>query len=98
MATLAITGALRTTPNDLLDVHMGLLPIDLLLKKICHRALVRACSLPITNPVAMQVLKYYEWPANKHVTNIQHLLQLFSIDPTLMEDILAATRPPNYRP
>jgi len=31
IATLAITGALRTTPNELLDSHAGLLPINLLL-------------------------------------------------------------------
>lgn len=34
MATLAITEALHTAPTDLLDAHAGLLPADLMLKKI----------------------------------------------------------------
>ncbi|KAL1738186.1 hypothetical protein HDZ31DRAFT_51377, partial [Schizophyllum fasciatum] len=33
IAALAITGALRTTPNDLVDLHANLLPADLLLSK-----------------------------------------------------------------
>ncbi|KAF8799851.1 hypothetical protein BYT27DRAFT_7030218, partial [Phlegmacium glaucopus] len=90
-------GTLRTTPTDLLDAHAGLLPIDLCLKKICHRALIRICSLPSTNPVAMQVMRYHCRPAKKHLTNIQYLLQIFGTDPSLLEDIPAAAKPPGYR-
>ncbi|KAF8808247.1 hypothetical protein BYT27DRAFT_7027512, partial [Phlegmacium glaucopus] len=90
-------GALRTTPTDLLDAHAGLLPIDLLLKKICHRALTRICSLSSINPVALQAVKYHERPVKRHITNIQHLLKLFGINPSTLEDIPAATKPPSYR-
>jgi hypothetical protein len=38
IVTNAINGALRTTPTDLLDPHAGLLPMELLLKKICHHS------------------------------------------------------------
>jgi len=51
VATLAITGALRTTPNDILDTHAGLLPIELTLLKITHRAMVRMCTLPNSHPL-----------------------------------------------
>ncbi|KAF8807109.1 hypothetical protein BYT27DRAFT_7099039, partial [Phlegmacium glaucopus] len=97
MATLAVTGTLRTTPNDLLDAHAGLLPTDLMLKKICHQALTRICALPPTNPAALQALKYHDRPARKHLTNIQHLLKIFGIDPSVMEDIPAAAKPPSYK-
>ena len=36
VAILAINGALRTTPTDLLDAHAGTLPIELTLLKVCH--------------------------------------------------------------
>ncbi|KAF8803168.1 hypothetical protein BYT27DRAFT_7033472, partial [Phlegmacium glaucopus] len=90
-------GTLRTMPTDLLDAHAGLLPINLLLKKICHRALTRLCSLPPTNPVASQVMKYHCRPATKHLTNSQHLLRIFKIDPSALEDIPAASKPPGYQ-
>ena len=36
MATLAITGALRSTTTDVLDLHADVLPVELLLNKIWH--------------------------------------------------------------
>jgi len=39
IATLVINGALCLPPTDLLNAHTSLLPVDLLLKKICFRAL-----------------------------------------------------------
>ena len=38
MATMAITGALRSTATDILDLHAGVLPVGLLLRRICHGA------------------------------------------------------------
>jgi len=85
IATLAITGTLRTTSTNLLDAHVGLLPTNLLLKKICHRALTSICSLPSFNPVALQATRYFERPANRHLRNIQHLIKIFRIDPSTLE-------------
>ena len=36
LVALAITGALRTMATDVLDLHAGSLPVNLLLRKICH--------------------------------------------------------------
>ena len=71
--------------------------MDLLLKKICFRVLTHICSLPQSNPVALQALKYHACPAKRHITNIQHLLKLFQIDPLSLEDIPVTTKPPSYR-
>jgi hypothetical protein len=51
MAALAITGALQTTPNDFVDAHAGILPVELALLKACHSALVQTLTLHSTNPV-----------------------------------------------
>ena len=50
LATTAITGTMRSAPTDLLDAHSGLLPMDLALRKACHRALLRTLSLPESHP------------------------------------------------
>ena len=41
IATLAITGTLRSSPNDYVDIHANVLPMDLALLKACHNAIVR---------------------------------------------------------
>ena len=97
IAALATTGALQLTPTDLLDAHAGLLPMDLLLKKICFRALTCICSLPPTNPVALQASKYHTHLAKRHITNIQYLLKLFQFDTLSLENIPATTKSPSYK-
>ena len=71
--------------------------MDLLLKKICFRVLTHLCSLPLTNPAASQVSKYHAHPAKRHITNIQHLLKIFQIDPLSLEVIPVTMKPPSYR-
>ena len=51
----AITGGLRTTAGDVLDVHAYILPIDLLLNKILYRATLHLSSLPKTHPLHTQI-------------------------------------------
>lgn len=97
LATIAINGALRTSPTDLLDSHSGLLPMDLLLKKICYRSMLRVCTLPPTNPVSRIAIKYSMFPAKKHRANIQQLLELFDIDPLVFETVPAVSRSPVFQ-
>ena len=51
MATLARTGALHSTTTDVLDLHADVLPVELLLSKICHRAYLQLASLASTHPL-----------------------------------------------
>lgn len=71
--------------------------MDLLLKKICHRSLLRICTLPASNPVSAQAIKYFRKPARSHRTNIQQLLSMFEVDPFDMEIVPAVSRPPTYQ-
>lgn len=97
IATLAITGALRTTPTNLLDAHAGVLPIHLMLKKICHRAVTCIATLPQTNPLAKILQQYITKPANRHLTPLQHLLDRTNYDPLKMETITPVIRPPTKK-
>lgn len=75
IATLAITGSLRTSPTDLLDVHAGLLPMELALLKACHNATVCLLTLPDTHPLHKIVKHVKRSPPTKHLSPINHLLK-----------------------
>ena len=59
IAVLAIAGALKTTPNDALNAQVGILPMELTLKKLCQRSILRLSSLPNTNPAAYLIQDAY---------------------------------------
>ena len=52
MASTAITGALHTMANDILDKHAGLRPVELMLQQLCHRSAMRLATLPKTHPLS----------------------------------------------
>jgi ribonuclease HI len=90
MATLAINGALRTTPLDLLDAHAGTLPIELTLLKTCHRATIRLCTVPQTHPLHQVVRSAASKRATKHLGPIDQLIARFQIVPDEFEIIQPA--------
>ena len=40
IATTAISGALCTTATDVMEAHVNVMPIELLMHKVCHRAAI----------------------------------------------------------
>jgi hypothetical protein len=90
IASLAITGSLRTTPTDLLDAHAGILPADLMLKKVCHRSMVRLLTLPESHPLHAIIEKSKRSRATSNLDPIDMLLRLFSLKKTRLETIVPA--------
>ena len=99
-ATLAITGALRTTPTDLLDAHAGVLPMELALAKVCHRAMVRMLTLPDTHPLQQLINKARRHAPSKHQGPIDHLLKTLKTENQHeeLETITPTTEDPYYTP
>lgn len=91
IAALAITGALRTTPNDILDAHAGLPACHLQLESICYRNSLRICTLPANNPVASLAKEAYTQRAKRHLTNLHKLLHRFKLNPRQIEKICPPT-------
>lgn len=88
MATLAINGALRTTPMDILDIHAGIMPLECTMLKACHRALVRLCTLPKLHPLHQVIHEYHSVHARKHRTPLHKPMDLFpEIHPDKLETI-----------
>jgi len=98
MTTLAITGAMWSTPNDLLDAHAGVLPMELTLRKICHQAIMRMCTLPNTHPLHRVVRKAGATPPKAHHSPIDELIRVFEMDPRSFETIKPVKTLPFYCP
>jgi ribonuclease HI len=51
ISALNITGALCTSPTDVLDTHAGIFPVELKLRKAHHQAAIRLASAPREHPM-----------------------------------------------
>jgi hypothetical protein len=72
-AAIMITGAMRTTPTDILDVMANLLPFHLLIDKIRHRAALRLATLPPTHPLHKPVVNAAMRLVKRHPTPLHDL-------------------------
>ncbi|KAL1737848.1 hypothetical protein HDZ31DRAFT_51772, partial [Schizophyllum fasciatum] len=97
IAALAITGALRTSPNDLIDLHANILPADLLLSKIIFRTTARLCTLPSSHPLHPVVRRCTHY-VQKHRSALHEALHIFRLKPTEIETIIPAQCPISYVP
>src|ERR1700679_509875 len=80
IATLAITGALRTTPTDLLDAHAGILPLEFALQRAAHRALARMLALPSTHPLHSIIATTRRNQPSRHPSPIANLIKIFKAE------------------
>ena len=87
MAAHMMTGTLRTTPNNFVDTHMNLLPMELALAKACHRAAVQHLTLPDTNPIHDIIQEYRLNQPSEHLSSLQKLLNLFQLSEQHIETI-----------
>ena len=94
IASLAIVGALRSTPTDFLDAHAGLLPIELALLKATHRAMTRMMTLPNTHPLHPMIAYTKENPPRKHHSPIATLLKTFKLQRKNLEIIYPVAQCP----
>jgi ribonuclease HI len=97
-AALAITGAMRTTASDILDAHANLLPFQLLVDKVVHRAAVRLACLPSKHPLAARVHRAATRYVKKHRTPIHEIMHAYTLEPHMMEKIETVVRGPKWEP
>ena len=95
-ASLSIIGGMKLTPTDLLDAHTGLLPMELTLLHICHRAAVCLCTLPPSHPLHLIVCKTHLSTNEKHADPIKIALKIFELDLQKFETVALDTTPPSY--
>ena len=98
-AAIHTTGALHTTPYDLLDAHADLLPFTLLVDKMCHAAALCLATLPQSHPLHCHVQEATEVPfAKSSKSPIHHLMFAYDIHPTQLETIRPVRQGPKWKP
>lgn len=94
-AALAITGAIRNTATDILDVHVNLLPMALNINKISQRETTRYAALPKTHPLHKVVRRANKW-VKGHRSPMHELLNAFKVDPSATETVETARKPAEW--
>jgi hypothetical protein len=87
IALLAITGAMRSTATDLLEVHANTLPITLLLQNFCHRAIVHISALPTSHPLYNPVRQAAKLQVSSHRSSFHKLTKMYAITPADIETL-----------
>jgi ribonuclease HI len=88
-AAIMITGAMRTTATDTLDVLANLLPIHLLVAKHQQRAALRLATLPPTHPLHKPIANAARRLVKRHPTPLHNLMYEYGIKPEAIETIKA---------
>jgi len=95
-ALLAITGAMRSSPSDSLEIHASLLPGPLLIQCTLYNFLIRISSLPIHHPLNPIVTHIVKWGSVKrHKSALHYLVQNLAVNPRTMETIHPRPDHPN---
>ena len=94
LATTAVTGTLRSTATDMLDLHANVFPADLSLQQVCDRAAVRLATLPPEHPLANLYRQRTRWFIKSHRSPLHDLAFIFSISPSSIEKMPPARTPP----
>jgi ribonuclease HI len=97
-ALVAMSGAMRTTPTDILEAHMNILPLDLYMDTIRHRAALRIATLPSSHPLYSDIRESITDHRNTHVTALMRLHRAYRINPDCVETVEVTRRPPWWKP
>ena len=80
-AAIAITGCFRTMATDYVEAHANLMPIELLLKDLCLRAMTRMISLNDSHHPLTKVVRHsLRRPVKRHPSPIHTLAKLSGLD------------------
>jgi len=95
-ATIAITGALRSTAADTPEVHAGIPPAQSRLSRICAGAAARIATLAQSHPLHKVAKNKARRLVKRHCTTLHNLVHGSQIQPTCMEKISPVRRPRNF--
>ena len=90
-----ITGVLCTMVTDIMEAHANILPIELLMHRVCYRATIRLTMVPDSHPLHKPMLTCACRPMKSHLSPIHTLLPVYNIKPADYEIFSSASWPPN---
>src|SRR5258708_6205221 len=92
--TITITGALQTSPTNALDACAYTILAELLVEKQCHKAAVCLATLPPEHPLHKLVKASMNKRSKRYKAPLNDIMQIFHLDPKMMEKISVAVRNP----
>ena len=96
-AVLKTTGALRTTPSDLLFAHADMPPLRTYVKNLCQWAALHIATLPKRHPVYAAARKAMGRRIKWHMSPLYEILDLAKICANKIETIGIGTEAPMWR-
>jgi len=96
-AALQVTGALRTTPSDLLFAHADLVPLKEHIKIVCQWAALQLATLPEEHLLSQIVKKATKCRPKKHPALIHDILHMANLGKKRVEMIATLLRPPRWK-
>ena len=96
-AALQATGALRTSPSDLLFAHADMYPLRLYIKTLCQRAALRIATLSKEHPIHAIARKAMGRRLKRHTSPLYEILDSAKIRANKIEIIGTNTKSPTWR-
>ncbi|KNZ73338.1 hypothetical protein J132_07635 [Termitomyces sp. J132] len=96
IAALQMLGVLRTTPTDMLEAHMGLLPIGTRIKKICVTAVAIIALMPDTHPLYKQARRAAAF-VKRHRALLHYIMKALGQHPCNLETIAIVRHPLDWQ-
>jgi len=96
LASIAITGALHMNAMDTLEIHTGILPMQLLMHKVCHREALRITVLPSSHPLHEIFCKWERRKIKMHRSPLHELAHIYKAHLKMVETISLIWLHPNY--
>ena len=97
-ATRIITGRLRETTFDILEVHANTPPINLLFRKVQINSVAHISSLLPKHPLHQLIHQAARCFVNRHKSPLHYLTYLTQVDLKQLEIISPVQRHPSYTP
>ena len=97
LASTAIMGALHSTVTDILDLHTNLLPVELMLHKVCQRAAVQLAILPASHPLLVPFKTQAKHFIKTHRSPLHELAFIYDISSSSFKTLSPARVLPRCR-
>ncbi|KNZ78910.1 hypothetical protein J132_08135 [Termitomyces sp. J132] len=92
---LQMLGALRTTPNDMLEAHVGLVLMGIRIKKMCVGVAARIAVMPDMHPLYKPVRRAAR-SIRQHQAPLHEIMRALGEKPDDMETIAIVRHPPEW--